>query len=94
MRIRDNVAWTATELRVVAMDLNRPGASPYVLETTAAAVWEEIATEGALSVDTLLHNLTQAFGAEQTDIRPDLETLLADLVARDLIMTVSAEGEK
>lgn len=94
MRIGDSVAWTSTDLRVVAMDLTRPDASPYVLEATAAAVWQEIAAEGPLSADALVHNLAQAFDVEHAEIRPDLEALLADLESRDLLVTATAEGNE
>lgn len=92
MRIGDAVAWTSSDVRIVAMDLTRPDAAPYVLEQSAAAVWEEIAVSGPIGVDALAHDLAQVFGAEPGEIRPDLETLLTDLVSRNLLATGMAEG--
>ncbi|OJU40415.1 MAG: hypothetical protein BGN97_11270 [Microbacterium sp. 69-10] len=85
MRIGDDVAWTADESRVVALDLTQPGASPLVLESTSAVVWEEIAIRGPIEVDELLELLAQAFDVRADDIRRDVDSLLAELRSRRLL---------
>lgn len=85
MNIADDVAWTSNELRVVAMDLGSLGATPYVLEDSAALIWQEIAATGPIRVDELLHRLSAQFDIEAARIQADVETLLTDLVARRLL---------
>src|SRR5690606_29273534 len=82
VNIADDVAWTSNELRVVAMDLSSPGATPYVLEDSAALIWREIAATGRIRVDELTRRLSEQFDIEAARIQTDVETLLADLVAR------------
>ncbi|WP_448710930.1 PqqD family protein [Microbacterium profundi] len=86
VRIGDDVAWTIGVSRVVAMDLARPGATPYVLEESAAAVWEEIAETGPVTGEALTLAIASAFAADSTEIADDVEALIADLVARDLLV--------
>lgn len=83
--IADDVAWTSDELRVVALDLGRPGATPYVLEASAAAIWHEIAAAGPLQAEELLSRLAEAFDVETAQIRGDVESLLAELRTRRLL---------
>jgi len=85
VNIADDVAWTSNELRVVAMDLSSPGATPYVLEDSAALIWREIAATGRIRVDELTRRLSEQFDIEAARIQTDVETLLADLVARRLL---------
>lgn len=85
MNIAGDVAWTSNELRVVAMDLSSPGATPYVLEDSAALIWQEIAATGPIRVDELLQRLSAQFDIEAGRIQADVETLLTDLVARRLL---------
>lgn len=85
MRIGDDVAWTAEDSRVVALHLAGPGATPFVLETTAAFVWDEIAEEGPLTAADLVDNVAAAFGVEAEQIRPDVHQLLDELVRRELV---------
>jgi hypothetical protein len=86
VRIGDDVAWTVGVSRVVAMDLARPGATPFVLEGSAAVVWEEIAVTGPVAGDVLLQTIATAFGTDSTEIEDDIAELLADLVSRDLLV--------
>jgi len=83
--IAEDVAWTSNERRVVAMDLGSPGATPYVLEASAAAVWHEIAAAGPLPADELLSRLAEGFAVETAQIRGDVESLLTELRARRLL---------
>lgn len=85
MRIGDDVAWTAEEMRVVAFDLTRPGANPFVLESSAAAVWEEIAEGGPLLGEVLLQRIAESFDIDESEISDDVEALLDALVSRDLL---------
>lgn len=85
VRIGDDVAWTAEESRVVALHLACAGATPFVLETTAAFVWDEIAEEGPLTAAALVDNVAAAFGVAAEQIRPDVHQLLDELVRRELV---------
>ncbi len=86
MRIGDDVAWTADASRVVALDLAQPGASPLVLESTSAVIWEEIAIRGPIEVDALLGLLAQTFDVQADEIRSDVDRLLAELRSRRLLV--------
>ncbi|MDR6867263.1 hypothetical protein J2Y69_001864 [Microbacterium resistens] len=79
MRIGDDVAWTQSDQRIVALDLSRPDATPLVLEGTAAFVWEEIALEGPLTVEALVENIAVAFELPSDQIRQDVEGVIARL---------------
>ncbi|MFD5213445.1 PqqD family protein [Microbacterium sp. NPDC058345] len=85
VRIADDVAWTSGGSRVVAMDLATPGAAPFVLETSAAVIWEEIAADGPIRTRELLDRLSAAFEIDEDEIRADVEALLSDLVTRGLL---------
>lgn len=85
MRIGDDVAWTADETRVVALDLAQPGASPLVLESTSAVIWEEIAIRGPIEVDELVGLLAHTFDVRADDIRSDVGSLLTELRSRRLL---------
>ena len=85
VRIGDNVAWTSVEGRIVAMALARQDAVPFVLEESAAAIWDEVAAAGPILVGRLVENVADVFEIDHGDIRADLETLLGDLVAQGLL---------
>lgn len=85
VRIADDVAWTSGDSRVVAMDLATPGGAPFVLEATAAVIWEEIAADGPIPGGELIGRLSEAFDVAEDDIRPDVEALISDLVTRRLL---------
>ena len=86
MRIGDGVAWTVSPTRVVAMDLSRPGARPFVLEASAAVVWEEIADEGSIRPDDLVLRIAKTFDVEAESIRDSVASLLAELESRSLVV--------
>ena len=86
MRIGDGVAWTVSPTRVVAMDLSHPGAHPFVLEASAAVVWEEIADEGPIRPDDLVLRVAEAFGIEAENIRDSIAALLGELESRSLVV--------
>lgn len=85
VRIADAVAWTSGESRVVAMDMATPGSAPLILEASAAVIWEEIAADGPIPTGELLDRLAATFDVASDDIRGDVEQLIADLVARNLL---------
>lgn len=85
MVISRDVAWTSEDQRVVAMDLATPGATPYVLEASAAVIWEEIAAGDPITTDELLQRLAETFEVDAADIRGDVEAMLQDLRARRLL---------
>lgn len=86
VRIADDVAWTSSDIRIVALDLARPGSSPVVLEATAALVWDEIAAGDGLTSGALLARLAESFETDAEVIRPDLEQLIDDLADRNLLV--------
>ncbi len=67
------------------MDMTTPGAAPLILEASAAVIWEEIAAAGPIPTDELLDRLAALFDVAEDDIRGDVEKLIADLVARNLL---------
>jgi len=83
--IADDVAWTSSGSRIVAMDLADPGAAPYVLEASAAVIWSEIADEGPIAAADLLERLSDVFGMGVDDIGGDVEALVAELIDRQLL---------
>ena len=85
VRIGDGVAWTVGPTRVITMDLSHPGARPFVLETTAAVVWEELA-EAPIRPDDLVLRVATAFDVEAESIRGSIATLLGELESRSLVV--------
>lgn len=86
VRIRGDVAWTADDSRVTAMNVSDPASGPVVLEASAAAVWEEIAVEGPIPVVALVETML----ANYPDVTPDdvglgVSALLDELASRALI---------
>ena len=86
MRIGDGVAWTVSPTRVVAMDLSHPGARSFVLEASAAVVWEEIADSGPIRPDDLVLRVATAFDVEADSIRESVTALLVELESRSLVV--------
>jgi len=85
VRIGDDVAWTSTDSRVVALHLATPAAVPCVLEESAAVIWQEIAEEGSVIVRELVERLSEVFGVDADEIRGHVETLISDLARLDLL---------
>lgn len=80
MRIAGDVAWTSTDSRVIAMDLAAPGATPCVLEASAAVIWSQIAEDGPLAGDELLRRLSGVFGVAVDEIRDGVGSLVDELI--------------
>ncbi len=85
MSIADDVAWTSTDSRVIAMDLAEPGATPLVLEASAAVIWSEIADDGPIEADVLLQRLSAVFGKDVDEIRDGVGSLVQQLIERQLL---------
>src|SRR5690606_19524612 len=83
--IAEEVAWTSTDSRVVAMDLAVPGAVPCVLEASAAVIWTEIAEAGPIDVAELLERVSDVFDMDVDVIRDGVESLVDELIERQLL---------
>ncbi|MDQ0613749.1 putative DNA-binding ribbon-helix-helix protein [Microbacterium sp. W4I4] len=92
LRIGADVAWTSDAARVVALDLVDPAATPFALENTAAAVWEQIAEAEEITLEALLQELYDTFDGDRTLIRADVERLIEDLLARNLLVQSEPAG--
>lgn len=91
MRIGDDVAWTGGGDRIVVLNLASPDARPFVLEATAAHVWEAVAEEQATTVDALTHLFAEEYDASVEEIRVGVAALVAELRDRGLLVDAMAE---
>ena len=71
---------------MVALDLVDPAATPFALENSAAVVWEQIAEAEEITLEALLRELYDTFDGDRALIRADVERLVEDLVARNLLV--------
>ncbi|WP_353114302.1 PqqD family protein [Microbacterium sp.] len=78
-RIASGVAWLETESGYLVLDLEHAGAGPVLLESSAAFVWEELATRGRATLDEIAGVAVEVFDAEESQVRQDIEALLIDL---------------
>lgn len=84
-RIADEVAWTANDGVVVALDLRSLSAHPMTLEQSAAYIWEEVVENGPLTEGELVKNVADAYEVEEDSIRDDIRLLLDQLSAARFI---------
>ncbi|QKJ20306.1 PqqD family protein [Microbacterium hominis] len=77
-RIRDDVAWTGSGERVVALALADPAAAPVALEGSAAIIWTALA-DSACDADTLIQRVAERADVETADVADDVRGFLRTL---------------
>lgn len=82
--IREDVAWTDSGRRVVALALSDASASPLALEGSATIVWRALA-EGAAPAERIAERAAAVAGADPQEIADDVVGFLAELESAALI---------
>ncbi|UYK39507.1 ATP-binding protein [Microbacterium terricola] len=83
-RIREDVAWTGEEDRVVALALTRPDAQPAAMEGSAAEIWLALA-EGEAGLDEVAVRIAGRAEISVAGIAGDVAAFLTALAAADLV---------
>ncbi len=84
-RIRQDVSWTSHAGRVVALQLSSSGASPLILDGSAAAIWKIISDLGSATEPMIAHAVIEQFDVSRTDVGPPLTDFLERLEEARLI---------
>ena len=80
-RIADSVAWAEVDEEIVAYEATTRRV--HVLGGTAAIAWGGM--DGRTSLRELVHDLTEAFGADPKEVRTDVLELARDLARKRLV---------
>lgn len=81
-----HIAYVDREGRSALINLSRTSEMPLVLEGSAAEVWQRI--DGVRPVDDVIAELMTIYDEPESTIRPAVESFVADLARRDLIIKV------
>ncbi|WP_426323627.1 PqqD family protein [Microbacterium sp. E-13] len=84
-RIREDVSWTSQTGRIVALELSNAGASPVILDGSAAAIWQILNDLGSAAEPTISQEVIARFHANRKDVERPLADFLARLEAARLI---------
>lgn len=81
-----DVAYVDRDGRSALLDLTHLDRPPFVLEGSAAEIWQRI--DGERTEDTIVSELIELYSEPEDTIRPAVTAFLADLEARHLVERV------
>lgn len=85
-RIGEGVSWTNQAGRIVALELSSAGASPLLLDGSAAAIWEIISDLGPATELTIANEVLVRFSVSREEVERSLADFLERLEAARLIV--------
>lgn len=89
-RVRDDVAWTATGDRAVALALSRGGSpEPVALDGTAGAIWMALAAARGATERTIVRVVADGANVPVDEIGADVAAFLRSLRDRDLAQRIA-----